>query len=334
MMNFDEAEKEGFVYYNKDFIFDSPRKYNLKYVFKYSIVSLLDYIYRFWLLLYRPEENEHKYEVSICAIFKNEAPFLKEWLDYHIMIGVDHFYLYNNSEDNYSDVLSDYIIEGKVTLTEWPVVPGQIPSYKHWYENYRNETHWVSFLDLDEFICPRYNNNLKAWIGKYAKYPIVMIYWKMFGTSGKIEHDFNQLVTEQYTNSWPKLTDIGKLFYNTLYDISDFNLGMMHSLCVRLNGINIPPINIFGKFVRNGIHRTSNKEYDIQINHYWSKAYNSYKQKHERGDAAFGVSPRNFEYFLWHEQRNTSVDQNIFRFVIMLKLKKLIGGGCPKTPNQ
>ena len=90
-MNFDEAEKEGFVYYNKDFIFDSPRKYNLKYIFKYCIVSLLDYIYRFWLLLYRPEENEHKYEVSICAIFKNEAPFLKEWLDYHIIIGLEQF---------------------------------------------------------------------------------------------------------------------------------------------------------------------------------------------------------------------------------------------------
>ena len=46
MMNFDEAEKEGFVYYNKDFIFDSPRNYNLKQVFKYCIVWLLDYIYR------------------------------------------------------------------------------------------------------------------------------------------------------------------------------------------------------------------------------------------------------------------------------------------------
>lgn len=47
-----------------------------------------------------------KYRVSLCLIFKNEAPFLKEWLDYHLTIGVDHFYLYNNnSDDDFKRVL-------------------------------------------------------------------------------------------------------------------------------------------------------------------------------------------------------------------------------------
>lgn len=38
-------------------------------------------------------------------MFYNEAKFLKEWLDYHLVIGVGHFYLYNNnSTDDYMPV--------------------------------------------------------------------------------------------------------------------------------------------------------------------------------------------------------------------------------------
>ncbi len=60
---------------------------------------------------------------AVCAIFKNESVFLKEWLEYHLLIGVEHFYLYNNfSEDNYQDILAPYIEKGQVTLTEWPVL--------------------------------------------------------------------------------------------------------------------------------------------------------------------------------------------------------------------
>ena len=40
--------------------------------------------------------SEKKYKLSICAIFKNEANYLKEWIEYHRMVGVEHFYLYNS----------------------------------------------------------------------------------------------------------------------------------------------------------------------------------------------------------------------------------------------
>ena len=31
---------------------------------------------------------------------ENEAKYLKEWIDYHLIVGVDHFYLYNKEEQN------------------------------------------------------------------------------------------------------------------------------------------------------------------------------------------------------------------------------------------
>jgi hypothetical protein len=31
-------------------------------------------------------------QIAVCAIFKDEAPYLLEWLAFHKMIGVDMFY--------------------------------------------------------------------------------------------------------------------------------------------------------------------------------------------------------------------------------------------------
>ena len=63
------------------------------------------------------------YNLVICAIFKNEARYLKEWVEYHRMVGVEHFYLYNNdSTDNYKEELKYYLDNNIVTLTD---VPGE-----------------------------------------------------------------------------------------------------------------------------------------------------------------------------------------------------------------
>ena len=56
------------------------------------------------------DKNLFLYDLTITAIFKNEGHYLKEWLDYHLLAGVEHFYLYNNdSTDNYKEVLAPYI---------------------------------------------------------------------------------------------------------------------------------------------------------------------------------------------------------------------------------
>ena len=73
---------------------------------KGNIVSFLQTLFynsvcKGWIELFgKHDKRTMKYSVSLCLIFKNEAPFLKEWLDYHLTVGVDHFYLYNNNSDD------------------------------------------------------------------------------------------------------------------------------------------------------------------------------------------------------------------------------------------
>ncbi len=62
----------------------------------------------------------HEYRLSIGTIFKDEAKWMKEWIEYHLLIGVEHFFLYNNdSTDNYAEVLDPYIKKGIVELIPW-----------------------------------------------------------------------------------------------------------------------------------------------------------------------------------------------------------------------
>ena len=36
-------------------------------------------------------------ELAIGAIMKDEGPYLKEWLNFHILIGINKFYLYHEN---------------------------------------------------------------------------------------------------------------------------------------------------------------------------------------------------------------------------------------------
>ena len=279
--------------------------------------------------LSRPDYSK-KYKISICGIFKNEAPFLKEWIEFHEMIGVEHFYLYNNnSDDNYQTVLIPYIDRGLVTLINWPYNHAQMKAYQHFYETYKNETQWVSFLDIDEFFCPKEDVTLTEWLMKHDKYPVLLVYWRMFGTSNVLNHDFSKLVTEQFYMSWKYYDSVGKCLINTDYDIKDFDSSTHHEPTIVKRYFGLPfvfyPANVFGHFVKGKYHFGDERKCDkatIQINHYWTKGWDVYSKKRQLTDVYFKENPKkNLEYFYYHENRNVSVDYTIFRYLIRLKLK-------------
>jgi len=68
---------------------------------------------------------------AICAIFKNEAPYLREWVQFHRLQGFERFHLYNNeSTDDWMPELWDLISSGVVTIHDWSGKAQQIPAYK------------------------------------------------------------------------------------------------------------------------------------------------------------------------------------------------------------
>lgn len=80
----------------------------------------------------------------------------------------------------------------------------------------------------------------------------------MFGTSGRIEHDPEQLTIEQYTVCWDKMYNEGKVIINTGWEFTRMYMHWIAAkgkVCGRT--VWIPPVNEFGKFIRwENIHRT------------------------------------------------------------------------------
>lgn len=279
------------------------------------------------------DKRDMKYRVSLCLIFKNEAPFLKEWLDYHLTVGVDHFYLYNNnSDDNYRDILAPYVDEGKVTLIEWPEQNSQFKCYKHCFDNYRNESNWISFLDADEFICPKKETDINDWIKQFDKYHAINIHWLMFCTGGVLQHDYSSNVIEQYHSCWEDFWTHGKCFVNTRFDISNFETWYPHhhTFCYRrICGIkmSLPAVNQFGYMCL--VDKTwgggKNKRIssNIQINHYFTKAWDIWSAKMKKTDVLFVNNPKaDINYFYKYEECCVSTDFTIQRFLIRMKIKQ------------
>jgi hypothetical protein len=296
---------------------------------RYILYFFKSLVYFFLILFNRVfncKSKEYKYVVSICGIFKNEAKFIEEWINFHLVIGVDHFYLYNNnSEDNYLEILQPYIDKGIVELLDWPFQHAQMGAYEDCYIKNRNDTNWLTFIDIDEFICPIDTDNLKIWLLKYKKYPGIAVYWKQFGSNGKLHHDSAKLVIEQYTQCWPKPSIFTKMFCNMDFPIVDFP--NMHILSSRIFGIKIPPINQYKKIISYGINRCSSSSNSIiQINHYWGKAYDCFVQnKIKRTDAFYEnseeMSHTRKKLLKSHEVMCTVRDYSIQRFLLYTKLR-------------
>ena len=43
-----------------------------------------------------PPRRETPHYLAICAIYRDEAPYLREWIEFHRLVGVEHFFLYDN----------------------------------------------------------------------------------------------------------------------------------------------------------------------------------------------------------------------------------------------
>lgn len=136
--------------------------------------------------------SAQQYELSICTIFRDDAEYLPEWIDFHRSQGVEHFYLYNNlSKDHPEDLLRHYLRGGSVTLIDWPYESTgqedwnkiQCASYAHCVQKYGHKTKWVAFLDTDEFLfCPN-AWDLRAFLRQCKGYKAISAKWMMYGTS-------------------------------------------------------------------------------------------------------------------------------------------------------
>lgn len=267
------------------------------------------------------------YFLSICAVVKNEFPYILEFLAFHKLQGVEHFYLYDNgSTDGTFQILEELAIKKWITLRDWRAVnPIQLRAYNDCLNMYTAESEWIAFIDVDEFLYSRTFPTLKEFIKSmvfFSGYNIgaIAAHWFLFG-SNYYEEKTNGLVIERFTQREPNMNLHVKSIVNTDAAISTGK--DPHTFYFKDNFV---AINDGGVALPKDYPLTSNScANNLRINHYHTKSKAEYLIRKKLGDPqtmVIDTPERLEERFLAHDRNE--VEDTYLRDKYREKVKELI----------
>lgn len=259
----------------------------------------------------------HNFVVVACC--KSEAPFIKEWVEYHLTIGVEHFYIYDGASDYTRAVLEPYIQKGLVTYIEWKIYPAQVAAYKNFIvDRHGMDANWAAFIDLDEYIVP-VNERMSDLLAFYDQPQIagLAIGWTMFGSNGHVERPTG-LITENYTKT------IDYRIYKERYTkgiVRPFRVSYVDDPHIFRPKTRTKMVREDLKEIKFGEHWHRVGDFPVNkltINHYFCKSFSDFQGKiSRRGPDGSG---RFFEEFArFNSIANEVEDKRIQRFIPELR---------------
>lgn len=257
-------------------------------------------------------------------MFQNEAPYLKEWIEFHSLIGVEHFYLYNNcSDDNFAEILQPYCDRGTVTLINWPFFrlenwdDVQTSAYNNCLKLAKNQVSWLAIIDIDEFIVPVNCDTLTEFLQPYTAYAGIEIAWQDFGTSFVDEIPEGKTMLETLIYKAPKDSPLNGNHKTICQPNYVENLGIHEHV--------YSPKALLEKTKPFGKSDADPRGIDvIRIQHYWSRTEKYYREKkipRIKRNKNRGYTQEVTDRI--YKELNSEVDTTAFRFVP--ELKKRLG---------
>lgn len=148
-----------------------------------------------------------------------------EWIEFHRLVGVSHFYLYNNnSKDHFWKVLKPYVDKGIVELFDVPYDTTQLRDngathfflqsccYNHAINLAREYNAWLAIIDSDEFITPGKGKHLLPILRQYHYAAGLAVYWQCYGTSNVWSLAPGELMIEKLLYKFPANAGCNFLF--------------------------------------------------------------------------------------------------------------------------
>ncbi len=227
------------------------------------------------------ERKENEVYLSVCAMYRNEAEFLPEWIEFHRLMGVERFFLYDNlSSDSHLEVLAPYVEDGTVVLYHWRMpAAGQNSAYDHCLRQHGKESRWIAFIDLDEFLFSPTERALPELLREYEGWPGVAVHQAQYGFSGHRTKPEGRVIENyvQHADLW-RATVLKSIVdpEGTLRCLSPHHFEYKEgSVAVDENG---HPARH---------HKTlSNSASRLRVNHYYTKSEEEFRRKSATPDAA------------------------------------------------
>jgi hypothetical protein len=255
--------------------------------------------------------DKFPYYLTIAAIVRNEAPYIVEWIEYHLLLGVEKIYLYDNeSDDNLKEVLAPYIEDGLVEYIFWPdkglrpsenssllrkrdyklwlhwfVNKIQVPAYEDAIKRLVDTAYWIGFIDIDEFIVPTIKNTISETLADFEDLPGVAINWLTYGHGGHIEKTDGMVIERFKSHSDPNLpfNSHTKVILNPRHILKMVDVHHAKSIDDR----NI--VNTRGEEIETYCMDYPPCHDKMRINHYWMKSFAEYLSR-RRNDGGGGTA--------------------------------------------
>lgn len=272
----------------------------------------------------------YPYTFGIVAIMKNEAPYVKEWLDYHLNAGVDIVYLYDNdSTDNLEEMVSPYVQQGRVVYHKFPGAVPQLRCYHEALQKYRFLCKYLAFIDADEFIYPTDNGSIKDFTENYFKDKEdvggILISWFLFGSNGEEKADYSKGVLERFQKRGMEGEYSCKTIANPRLIFDFYNSPHQANY---LNGISDKD-----EFGNPYFEKEKFSGERIFIAHYAVKSKEEYLKRMSAGDAFYvkrrviiendNVDARDFHY----KDKNDIEDKRVYEYYLKNTRLPVPGGG-------
>jgi hypothetical protein len=221
--------------------------------------------------------------LGICAVFKNEARYLREFLEFHRMVGVDKFFLYNNgSTDDWWEVLHPYFDAGIVQVVSMPGTKVQLPAYFHAMMAWGPMVRWMAFLDVDEFLFSPHMVRLPDVLADYMDVGSVGACWQVYGTGGRMNDNYD-LVTKhfQWRSASVNLSRHVKSIVRMARAIHQIPMDPHHFV---VDGASVDELRrpLEGPLAQSPTHEI------LRVNHYYSKSEVEARAKMKRSRADNG----------------------------------------------
>jgi glycosyltransferase involved in cell wall biosynthesis len=248
-----------------------------------------------------PPARTRRHALAICSVVCQEGPYLREFVEFHRLVGVEHFYLYDNgSTDETHEVLAPYVDQGVATLIDFPGPVVQLAAYNHCASTFRDEAEWIAFMDADEFFFAPGGGDLRDALREFEGYGGVHVNYANYGTSGHETRPGGPLI-EAYTL---RARDDAAVPYPHLLKapgLDPADPGSYHALNAHVSSV-IRPDRVercvsphYWRYRPGWFAVTENHERHegpitarvsmskLRMNHYWTKSVEECRRKFERG---------------------------------------------------
>lgn len=260
------------------------------------------------------QQTDPEYYLSICCIVKDENDYLSEWLDYHRKIGAEHFYIYDNgSKQPVKEVINSLGYADFVTVTRIPGRNMHVKAYQHCLDNFGYKSRWIAFIDMDEFIVPK-KESLPQLLEKYEEYGGLGMSWLIFGSNNHVDKPAGRQL-ENFTRR-SETSFLANRHIKSIVQPRHVK-SAYKSHCFKFK----PGFSCVNEYFVPIEEALADVSVDtIQLNHYYCRSLEEYRQKVERG-ISDTKRKRKLEEFHYHDNESNKVEDRTI-LEILDKLQK------------